>query len=408
MKFLIVGANFTNKGAQSMLFVTVDKIKKAFPEASIFFGTRTYIENDNYRFNTLYFSKATKMVALGEFKISWFLIRLLKDFIKFIFRKDDILLYYLHTKKIITSIDFIIDVSGFNIGKKWGKEIHEFYFDNIKLSRKFNIPIYLMPQSFGSFNYDNENRFYKDRMLELFPYAAKIFAREIEGKNSLEKEFGLTNVELSTDLVLQNPDINLHNIFIDVPEIKLPTIKTIHNIGIIPNKQCFNHGIAEKNLILYQKIIDLLLTLGKEVYLFRHSQEDLEICINIKKLYGNEKRVHLIENNFSCFEYDAFVRNFEYIVCSRYHGIVHAYKNSIPSIALGWAIKYEELAKNVSQEEFAFDITNEFFTSAKALKAINRMNLEHRKNRDIIKNRVSEIQKNNCFAFLESLRSEDE
>lgn len=30
-KILIVGANFENKGAQSMLFITVDELKKRMP-----------------------------------------------------------------------------------------------------------------------------------------------------------------------------------------------------------------------------------------------------------------------------------------------------------------------------------------------------------------------------------------
>ena len=38
MKVLITGANFNNKGAQSMLFVTVDEIRKRIPDCEIYFG----------------------------------------------------------------------------------------------------------------------------------------------------------------------------------------------------------------------------------------------------------------------------------------------------------------------------------------------------------------------------------
>ena len=34
---LIVGANIENKGAQSMLFITVDEIKKRIPDGEVFF-----------------------------------------------------------------------------------------------------------------------------------------------------------------------------------------------------------------------------------------------------------------------------------------------------------------------------------------------------------------------------------
>lgn len=39
-RILIVGANFENKGAQSMLFITVDEIKKRIPDGEVFCGVR--------------------------------------------------------------------------------------------------------------------------------------------------------------------------------------------------------------------------------------------------------------------------------------------------------------------------------------------------------------------------------
>ena len=37
-RVLITGANFGNKGAQSMLFTVVSEIRKNFPDAEIFFA----------------------------------------------------------------------------------------------------------------------------------------------------------------------------------------------------------------------------------------------------------------------------------------------------------------------------------------------------------------------------------
>jgi hypothetical protein len=38
---------------------------------------------------------------------------------------------------LIKEINLIIDVSGFNIGKKWSVEIQESYLNNIRLAQKF-------------------------------------------------------------------------------------------------------------------------------------------------------------------------------------------------------------------------------------------------------------------------------
>ena len=36
---LITGANFANKGAQAMLFVTISEARKRYPNANIFYTT---------------------------------------------------------------------------------------------------------------------------------------------------------------------------------------------------------------------------------------------------------------------------------------------------------------------------------------------------------------------------------
>ena len=405
MKFLIVGANFKNKGAQSMLFVSVDEIKKRYPEAEVYFASVEQIDEEKYNFKKLHYAEGAKLLALAEKKrYGKLAIRFLKDIVKFILRQNNSVLHYLDVKKLFPSLDVMIDVSGFNLGMKWDEATHEKYLNNVRLARKYNIPIYLMPQSFGPFNYPPEREFLKDEMRETLPYVKKIFAREEEGKKLLTEELGLNNVESSVDIVLQNPKVNMHNIFKATPKMIIPVIETENNVGIIPNQQCLRHGDKEKILRLYQGIVSALLREEKEVYLFRHSKEDLSVCNDIKALFNDEEKVHLLENDFSCFEYDSFIRIFDYIICSRYHGIVHGYKNAIPCIALGWAIKYEELAKNVGQEEFVFDITSDSFSVEQVLQTIATMNKNHKAESEKIKDYVDKIQKVNCFSFLSEVR----
>ena len=65
-KFLIVGTSFYNKGAQSMLFVCVDEIKKRYPDAIVYFATQEAINEENYTFNVLPYSEEGKDVALSK------------------------------------------------------------------------------------------------------------------------------------------------------------------------------------------------------------------------------------------------------------------------------------------------------------------------------------------------------
>ena len=298
---------------------------------------------------------------------------------------------------MIKEIDLIIDVSGFNIGKKWSVEIQESYLNNIRLAQKYDIPIIMMPQSFGNFDYPEDKKFLLKEIGELLKYPKIIFAREKEGYQMLTKQFGLKNVQLSTDLVLQNDGVDVSNIYkAPLEKMELPQVK-INAVALIPNTQCFNHGDKDKNIQMYKEIISYLLEAGKVVYIFKHSREDFLICKLIAEQFQGYKNVVLLDNEFSCLEYDEFVKKFDFVICSRFHGVVHAYRNYIPCILLGWAIKYKELAAKVGQEQFAFDITEPNFNSDQVKNVIDQLLINKYKESAIIKAYMTEIRKNNCF-----------
>ena len=148
---------------------------------------------------------------------------------------------------------------------------------------------------------------------------------------------------------------------------------------------------------MYKEIISYLLKAGKTVYIFRHSREDFPICKLIAEQFQGNKNVVLLGNEFSCLEYDEFVKKFDFVISSRFHGVVHAYRNYIPCILLGWAIKYKELAANVGQEQFAFDITEPNFNSDQVKNVIDQLLINKDKESASIKAHLTEIRKNNCF-----------
>lgn len=392
---LIVGANFDNKGAQSMLFVTIDELKKRLPKCNIYFAGCEIFDENVYAFHELYYSENAKYIALNKYS---FLLRMkcfLKDCIKPLFGKKHNLFRFNEVKNNLSKFDLMIDISGFNIGEKWSIEVQEAYLNNIRLARKFDIPMFMMPQSFGGFDYSPEKKFLLSEIKELLAYPKIIYAREKEGHRMLYENFRLTNVARSTDLVLQNAGINISNIYKNQPDIILPEIFA-GAVAVIPNIQCFNHGDRDKNLKLYEKIIEKLLKENRPIYIFRHSSEDLPICKQIKELFP-QKEVVLLDQNFSCIEYDELIRNFDFIICSRFHGIVHAYRNYVPSILLGWAIKYQELAQNVGQENYAFDITAHGFESDQVISAIDDLLANREIASQTIRDHLVDIQKDNCF-----------
>lgn len=165
------------------------------------------------------------------------------------------------------------------------------------------------------------------------------------------------NVEISTDLVLQSDEIELSNIFVKSRKLEFKKLTTQNNVGIVPNMQLYKHGKKDDLLQVYRNIINHLLDCNKNVYIFRHSN-DLPICKDIYEMFASSENVYFIEDDMNCLEYGEFVKQFDFIVASRFHAIVHAYKENVPAIILGWAVKYHDLAQNLNQEKFVFDGTN--------------------------------------------------
>lgn len=395
---LVVGANFENKGAQSMLFITIDELKKRIPDCIIYFAGTEIFDEKIYAFHELFYWEPAKYIALKNNAYITLVRCLIKDVVKLCIGRKDNLFRFMEPKNKLPSFDLMIDVSGYNLGEKWSVEVQEAYLNNIRLAKKNNIPVFVMPQSFGSFDYSEEKKHILNEIQELMQYPEIIFVRESEGYNMMKELFGLTNIKLSTDLVLQNMGVDIRNIFKKVPSVEFPTVAP-HAVGVIPNTQCFKHGNKEKILSLYKDVINYLLKEGKKVYIFRHSKEDLQVCRMIAEMFDDN--VVLLDNDFSCLDYDQFVKNFDFIICSRYHGIVHAYRNYIPCILLGWAIKYKELAKNVGQEKYSFDITSNECNADNVNSSVVMLAHNLGYEAETIRKHVDEIQKDNCFNYIE-------
>ena len=408
MKVLVVGAQLGNKGAESMLYIVTDEMKKRLPDAEVYFATSFDYDASQYTFKSFPLSHHGLEYAVNGHKVLPLLKGICKDIVKKCTHKNPIIGHYLDVEKRFSAMDMMIDVSGFNLGKQWSMQTHRNFLNRIALAKRHNIPVYLMPQSFGPFDYDADMEGIKRLMESLLPYPKLIFAREKEGYDELIHTFHLHNVVLSTDLVLQNTGIDWRNVFTSEPAIDVPKVADGSDslekhgiVGIVPNKQCFSHGNKDWNLKIYQAVIDQLLKDGYQVIIFRHSREDLEIAKMIKELYKNNSDVYLEKKEFSCLEYDEYVKQFSFIICSRYHGIVHAYRNFIPAIALGWAIKYQALADCVGQGQYAFDITEGLCSIEEIVGTVREMENKSLENREMIREHVTEIQKNSCFDQME-------
>lgn len=408
MKVLISGAQFSNKGAQSLLYSVISELRTRYKDVVIY-----YIPIDDFR---KYSPEQCKFIITYDDK-------------SYIDRKSNVKKYwkrYLRCKylsfkisteykkigikkysDVIRNIDVLIDVSGFALSDKFTIEGNLRLLRYVKDAKKNGAKVILMPQSFGPFNYKDQKSKIDDRITEVLPKADLVFARENEGKEFLENIYHLSNVEISLDTVLQASDIKIENVFVNKGSIEPPILQTKSNVGIIPNEQTVNHGDATKVLKVYKEIINKLLSLKRNVYIFRHS-DDLELCRKIYEMFEENKNVHLIEDEMDCMEYSEFVKNFDYIIASRYHAIIHAYKEYIPAIILGWAVKYKELAESFDQSKYVFDLGS--CDVGDVLSAIDSMDNNFTDEHKKIYSVCAKVRQNSCFdkcwTILDNIKSD--
>lgn len=388
---IITGGELFNKGAQSMTFITVNEMKQRFPDHRILVLSemdllRKKKEKEQYAFSFM----------------GWYPLKFAKCQSNSILRVVCLLGNKKELKEaesIYKNADLMIDISGYALGSNWSIETCNRYLDHLEFAKEFQIPVYLMPQSFGPFEFKgDEGKKIDNRIAELLPTVKTICAREQEGVQQLKERYHLDNVILANDLVLNNHNINLQNIYRDKPEILLLDVIR-GSAAVIPNQR--NYEVANESQVqnFYILIIKKLLQICPAVYLISHSNSDVHICKQLKTEFTNESRVILIDRELNCIEFNEIVKNFHFIMASRFHAIVHAFKNNVPCIALGWATKYYELMKQFSQEQYMLDVRQTI--SEDTINAtIETMMTNRDDNSKTIKKRLSQLQEKNVFDII--------
>ncbi|MDO3411683.1 polysaccharide pyruvyl transferase family protein [Saccharibacillus sp. CPCC 101409] len=367
-KILIVGGQMENKGAQAMTFTVINEIKKRYPDKEILVNC---VDPDRgYAFDIVKIGKKLKIEMLGG---------LFGTLGKLIPGANHVNVTRADMERIMKDTDMMIDISGFALSSQFTIRHSVNYLVNIMLAKRYKVPMVLMPQSFGPFDYESK---YKSVIMALIKkymtYPTHIYAREDEGMQFLSP-YTTGNLKRSVDLVLQgSSEYNLDVLF--KPGAYQPNPGVIvkdNSAAIVPNVKTMKYGSREDLLQAYGKMTDHLLKRGMNVYLLRHSTEDLEICKGIKQNYPDDERVVLLEEEYDCIEIHHILNQFQFIIASRYHSIIHAYKNGIPVLALGWATKYQELLGRFGQKEYMFDVRDLSHVERDIESKIDRM-IEHR------------------------------
>lgn len=342
----IVGGELFNKGAQAMTFTVVDQLRRRDPEIQpVLLSGRDYegkpAARERYSFEVLPWGTEVRAGLLAPVLAPTVPDRWPPRALE---RIDEVL----------ADTRYIVDVNGLSLTSEFGFRTSISYLSNLAVARRYGLPIYLLPQSFGPFDYPAARRAALEPFLRTYlPYPKLVFARERNGLDLLTR-YTERNLEHAFDLVLQYQTYKIQNIYRAPPELREPEIAP-NAVGLVPNAQLSQRADAATLRDTYRALVEALLDEEKIVYVFRHATEDLGLCREIKALFPDEERVVLLEEDFSAVELERIISRLQLLVGSRYHSVIHAYRNQVPALVIGWAVKYRELVEAFDQTQYFFD-----------------------------------------------------
>jgi len=381
---IIINGKFFNEGAQSMSLIALDQIKKRFDDVQVYHFSNNYKDIVRARNNPeQYFLKLMPWTMVEQFRFLGKPFDLMNPFFS-------VNRYFKEINSIFANAKFIIDLSGYAISSEIRPYVWIPFILNLMVGKKYSIPYYIFPQSIGPFNFSLKERLPLFTLLKSYlKYPRIIFVREKEGYNSLI-QFTRQNVKLSHDVVLQHEISDYSNVLrtnSKATKVKLQA----NSIGIVPNLRVLIRSQGKDIDKLYKNMIELALNSKKIVYLLNHSQQDLTYCKRLKSLFPENEDVILLSGDYNSIELEEFIMQFDFIIASRYHSIVHAYKNGVPTIVIGWATKYSSLLSEFEQLRFYFDIRREV-NDSELMESLSYMLQNHDNESKIIISKMKEIK----------------
>jgi colanic acid/amylovoran biosynthesis protein len=238
----------------------------------------------------------------------------------------------------------VLDASGFSYSDQWGFGNSKELAKSCKRWKKNGTKIVLLPQAFGPFTSLKS----KDAMKSVADCADLIFARERISYDHLVNVVGeRSTIKISPDFT------NL--LSGSVPE----NFDSINNrFCIVPNFRMIDKTSKEDSeayLPFMVKCVKYLLNRNMRPFVLIHEgPDDLMLAEKIRD--GSGGVVPIIEES-NPLKIKGILAACEGTIGSRFHGLVNALSQGVPSLATGWSHKYQMLFEDYGFSDGLMDVT---------------------------------------------------
>lgn len=331
MNFLLVGANFYNKGAQLMLLSTIDSLKKRYPNDTICVSPTIGHESE------------LKSLGVKILDYPLFHVGSGKKFRRYLKYGNWLQFFFNGPKGTIklSEIDVILDISGFAFTDQWGVEPVKNLNLLLDEAKKHKTKYIFMPQAFGPF----EKEGMKIYMTEVLSKATLVFARD-----PISYQY-LISLQEDRDKIKLAPDITL------------TYGRKSHDLAnyccIIPNGRILDQGAAEwgdeYEKLLKNMINQICSQTDLEIYIVIHdrSSTDSKLAQKILESYNSNNRIFRFDEE-NPLKLKEFLAKSQFVIGSRFHALASSLSSNVPCIGLGWSHKYKMLFEDYEVADYSF------------------------------------------------------
>lgn len=339
-KIIITEADVVgNKGAVAMVNCIIKGVQKFYPDAH-FIVTSKFIRDADYldskEIEILYDGEQAFDIPLVKIWIWWF-------FNKFGIKLNGLLNDYV-IKKFMEA-DLVVSASGISFNDNFG------FIKIYHFTKYLQIPLFLnkkvikFTQTIGPFE-----SLYNKLM-------AKLVLKQIDfimprGRHSLENlnKISITNkVGSFPDIAMtMEPQVSIHAEKI-INEHKPKTI-----IGFSPNIVCKRLDKSGQYIPALKNLLKYIMSKYKDIHIIfiphtieksnLNKDDDMNICNELAdeiKDYSSHTIVNTL--NYTPEEIKWLISKTDFFIGSRFHSLIASISSSIPSIAIGWHWKYNEM-----------------------------------------------------------------
>ena len=310
-------AGFVNKGAELMLHAVLQQLAKRYPDAKRVMEPGRPASPYPY----------AKRSELGLYQKAW----LWRKGIPFgdLARLVPTGLREQYGVVLDSQIDVVLDAAGFAYSDQWGPELSEELARSARRWHSRDTKVILLPQAFGPFK-DQRS---KDAVKAFVEHCDLIYAREHVSYEHL------TGVVGEMDKIRVSPDFT--NLVEGVVPEEFDAER--NRVCLVPNYRMLDKtsdNVAGGYVPFMQRVARMLAERGAQPFLLVHEgADDYRLAQEIAEAGGGLPIIRELDP----LKIKGILGRCQGTVGSRFHGLVSALSQGVPSLATGWSHKYRML-----------------------------------------------------------------